>query len=77
MTTESCNIWKINPHNLDSLMKVNLDKKAGIAISCSHPIYSAEEKCLYNVGSTFITGMKYHVMKVPVDAKKSNRTFLF
>ena len=92
MTTESCNIWKIDPRSLDTLKKVgffllksfqtlvnqmfsliqiNLDKKPGISISCSHPIYFEDEKVVYNVGSTFLTGMKYHIMKVPCDAPKA------
>jgi len=71
VTTESCNIWRIDPNSLDSLDKVNLDKRPGISISCSHPIYSEEDKCVYNVGSTFLTGMKYHVMKIPTDLPKA------
>jgi len=73
LTTESCNIWQINPSNLDSVQKVNLDKVAGIAISCSHPIVFEEDNAIYNVGSTFLTGMKYHIMKVPTNVQKKDK----
>jgi len=69
MTTESCNIWKIDPNNLDGLLKINLDKKPGVAICCSHPILSEDERVMYNVGTTFLTGMKYHIMRIPIDGK--------
>jgi len=78
MTTESCNIWKVDPCSLKSLQQINLDKKPGISISCSHPIYCEDENVTYNVGSTFLTGMKYHVMKVPTNAARTkNQTTCF
>jgi hypothetical protein len=52
-----------NHHNHRDKKQVNLDKHPGISICSAHPLYSAEERISYNVGSTFLTGMKYHVMK--------------
>lgn len=58
---------------LPPLLQVNLDKRAGISISCSHPVYCEDEKVVYNVGSTFLTDRKYHIMKIPIDTKKEGR----
>ncbi|RWS06190.1 Retinal pigment epithelial membrane-like protein [Dinothrombium tinctorium] len=71
VATESCNIWRIDPKNLESLEKLNLDKLVGVNIASSHPQHSPSEGVTYNLGSSFITGMKYHIVKIPISSDKS------
>lgn len=68
--TESCNIWKIDAQNLNSLKKINLDKLIRISICSSHPHFSQSDGYMYNVGCTFLTGMKYHIIRMPVEGNK-------
>ncbi|XP_074596368.1 carotenoid-cleaving dioxygenase, mitochondrial-like [Brevipalpus obovatus] len=65
VATESCNIWKIEAKTLHSLEKINLDKVVGVNLSSSHPLYSKSDGCYYNVGTSFLTGMRYQIYKVP------------
>ncbi|RWS30724.1 Retinal pigment epithelial membrane-like protein [Leptotrombidium deliense] len=71
VATESCNIWRIDSETLDSIQKVNLDKLVGVNIASSHPHYSDGEGCSYNLGSSFLTGMRYHIVKIPTSNNKS------
>jgi hypothetical protein len=47
-------------------LQVNLDKYAKVSVASSHPLYSEKDNSYYNIGTTFLTGMKYHVLKVPL-----------
>lgn len=69
--TESCNIWQIDGKTLACKCKVNLDKLIRLTICSSHPHYSYSEGLHYNIGCTFLTGMKYHVMRMPARPEKS------
>ena len=53
------------------MQQINIDKLCGVAICSSHPHHSESEGVTYNIGSSFITGMKYHVMKIPDKSEKS------
>ncbi|KAI1297157.1 Beta,beta-carotene 9',10'-oxygenase [Halotydeus destructor] len=71
VSTESCNVWQIDPSNLSSKNKLNLDKLVGVSISCSHPHVSDADGTTYNLGASFLSGMKYHIVKIPAIAEKA------
>jgi carotenoid cleavage dioxygenase-like enzyme len=48
-----------------------LDKTAGVNICGSHPHYSESDGTTYNLGASFMSGLKYHVLKVPPMPEKS------
>ena len=62
--------------NLNVFAQVNLDKLVGVNLASSHYHTVDEENMTYNLGSSFMTGMKYHVVKIPtkknLDTKYSN-----
>lgn len=45
--------------------KINLDKLCGMSICGSHPHVSEKDGTIYNLGASFLSGMKYHIMKIP------------
>lgn len=71
VATESCNIWQVDTNSLGVKSKTNIDKLCGVAICSSHPHHSDADGVTYNIGSSFLTGMKYHVMKIPDRTEKS------
>lgn len=74
VATESCNIWKIDPANITGVEKFNLDREVKVNLSCSHPLYSPSDNCFYNIGTSFLSGMKYTVYKVPATDFSKNPT---
>ncbi|XP_027204496.2 neither inactivation nor afterpotential B isoform X1 [Dermatophagoides pteronyssinus] len=65
-SSETCNIWRICPKTLDVMKKINLDKIVGVNLACSHVQYMYNENYAYNLSSSFLTGMKYHLIKIPL-----------
>ncbi|XP_053202686.1 beta,beta-carotene 15,15'-dioxygenase-like [Panonychus citri] len=65
VATESCNIWRVDPANMTGIEKFNLDREASVNLSTSHPLYSASDDSYYNVGTNFLSGMKYSIYRVP------------
>ena len=49
-----------------STFKINLDKIVGVNLACSHVQYMYNENYAYNLSSSFLTGMKYHLIKIPL-----------
>jgi carotenoid cleavage dioxygenase-like enzyme len=70
VATESCNIWRIDPKNLEAKNKLNLDKMVGVSICGSHP-HVDMDGVTYNLGASFLSGMKYHIMQIPPLPEKS------
>lgn len=49
-----------------SLFQINLDKIIGVNLASSHVQYMDGEPYAYNMSSSFLTGMKYHLIKIPM-----------
>ncbi|OTF82067.1 Retinal pigment epithelial membrane protein-like protein, partial [Euroglyphus maynei] len=80
-SSETCNIWRICPKTLNVMKKINLDKIMGVNLACSHVQYMSNENYAYNLSSSFLTGMKYHLIKIPLfhyddDDDDNNKTLL-
>lgn len=46
--------------------QINLDKIVGVNLACSHVQYVRDEHYAYNMSSSFMTGLKYHLLKIPL-----------
>lgn len=47
-------------------MQVNLDKLVGVNLASAHVQYMDSEPFAYNLTSSFLKGLKYHIIKIPV-----------
>lgn len=63
-TSETCHMWKIDPEDLSCAKRTDLKEVLSVNLASSHP-----HKCLdgttYNLGASFMTGLRYHIMKLP------------
>ncbi|KAF7492405.1 Beta, beta-carotene 15, 15'-dioxygenase [Sarcoptes scabiei] len=75
--SETCNIWKFCPKSLDVTRKINLDKINGVNLACSHTQFMENEDYAYNMSSSFLTGMKYHLIKIPLFQYEETRNKSF
>ncbi|XP_076053437.1 beta,beta-carotene 15,15'-dioxygenase-like [Oratosquilla oratoria] len=64
VATESCFLRKVDPRNLDTGEKVDLMKLVGVNMATSHPL-TDKDGTTYNLGGSFISGPKYHIIQVP------------
>ncbi|GAB6032212.1 Retinoid isomerohydrolase, variant 3 [Chamberlinius hualienensis] len=71
--TESCHVRRVDPVTLDTLDKVDMNKVAGVNVTSAHP-HVGTDGTGYNIGSSFITGLKYHIIKMPPANKLSEET---
>ncbi|XP_067003223.2 beta,beta-carotene 15,15'-dioxygenase [Anabrus simplex] len=62
--TETYNIRRIDINNLETCEKVDLNKLVGIHLSSPHSYQDKDGNC-YTIGTSFTTGGKYHVVKLP------------
>ncbi|XP_017486837.1 PREDICTED: beta,beta-carotene 9',10'-oxygenase-like [Rhagoletis zephyria] len=65
-SSETCNVLKVCNHSLNVQQKINLDKVAGVNLACSHVQSIKGDDYAYNMSSSFLTGLKYHVLKIPL-----------
>lgn len=70
--SETCNILKVSAKTLEVVKKVSLDKIVGVNLASSHVQYIEGEPYAYNMSSSFITGLKYHLLKIPLFDKGNN-----
>ena len=61
--SETCNIWRINPETLEAEYKVDLSKVTSVQLASSHP-HTEPDGTIINMGSSFMTGLKYHIIKI-------------
>ncbi len=68
-TSETCFCRSINPSTLATGEKYDSNKCFGVNIDSAHPL--TDDSGTYNMGSTFLTGLKYNVIRMQ---KASNQT---
>ncbi|XP_068208769.1 beta,beta-carotene 15,15'-dioxygenase-like [Palaemon carinicauda] len=73
VATETCFIRRVDPVTLDTKEKVDLNKYTSVNFASSHPLTDASG-ATYNLGSSFMGGPKYHVLRVPPSDEKKNCT---
>lgn len=69
--TESCHVRRIEVKSIDTLEKVDLYKLLGLNMACAH-VQIAPDGTGYNIGSSFLSGLKYHLFKIPPLNPKSH-----
>ncbi|GFV47804.1 beta,beta-carotene 15,15'-dioxygenase [Trichonephila clavipes] len=62
--SEKNSIWKINHEDLTTIEKTDITNVVSVNAATSHP-HIGEDGTLYNIGSSVMTGMKYHIFKTP------------
>ncbi|GFY52186.1 beta,beta-carotene 15,15'-dioxygenase [Trichonephila inaurata madagascariensis] len=67
--SEKNSIWKINHEDLTAIEKTDITNVASVNAATSHP-HIGEDGTIYNIGSSVMTGMKYHVFKTPPKGNK-------
>lgn len=70
VSSETCFIRRVDPHNLDTKEKVDLNKYTSVNFASSHPI-TDDTGTTYNLGGSFMGGPKYHIIRVPPADEKS------
>lgn len=70
VSSETCYIRRIDPATLDTKEKVDLNKLMGIHFASSHPI-TDNTGTTYNLGCSFMSGPKYHMVRVPPAANNN------
>lgn len=64
VASETCFIRELNRETLTSVCKADLNKAVGINLATSH-FLEDHDGTSYNVATSFTTGLKYHVLKIP------------
>ncbi|GFT31529.1 beta,beta-carotene 15,15'-dioxygenase [Nephila pilipes] len=73
--SETNNIWKVNPEDLSCVEKTDITNVVSVDAATSHP-HQISNGTIYNLGSSVITGLKYHVMKIsPSTGAEGPKTF--
>uniref|UniRef100_A0A2R5L892 Putative beta beta-carotene n=2 Tax=Ornithodoros turicata TaxID=34597 RepID=A0A2R5L892_9ACAR len=67
-TSETCFVWKVDEDSLEALQRLDLNKLVSVNLASAHPI-TEEDGTTYNLGASFITGLKYHIVKIPPPIK--------
>ncbi|XP_035222821.1 beta,beta-carotene 15,15'-dioxygenase-like isoform X2 [Stegodyphus dumicola] len=62
--SETCHLWKINPEDLTCKERIDLKELLSVNLASSHP-HKCPDGTIYNLGASFMTGLRYHIMKLP------------
>ncbi|XP_042873992.1 beta,beta-carotene 15,15'-dioxygenase-like [Penaeus japonicus] len=64
VASETCFVRKVDPVTLETREKVDLNKLVSVNFASSHPLRD-REGATYNLGGSFTSGLKYHILKIP------------
>lgn len=73
-TSETSYFRKFNLQTLETLEKYDTNKLFGTNIWSAHPLTDIETGITYNIGATCLTGLKYHIIKIPPSSASPNNT---
>ncbi|GFS43811.1 beta,beta-carotene 15,15'-dioxygenase, partial [Nephila pilipes] len=62
-TSETCHIWKIDPNDLTCVKKTDIKELLSVNLASSHP-HKCEDGTTYNLGASYMTGLRYHILKM-------------
>lgn len=71
VSSETCYIRRIDPATLDTKEKVDLNKFMSVNFASSHPLTDSTGTT-YNMGCSFLSGPKYHMVRVPPSSNSNN-----
>ncbi|XP_037289284.2 carotenoid-cleaving dioxygenase, mitochondrial isoform X1 [Rhipicephalus microplus] len=63
-TSETCFVWKVDQDSLEAIQRYDVNKLVSVNLASAHPI-TMEDGTSYNLGASFISGLKYHIVKIP------------
>ncbi|XP_037512559.1 carotenoid-cleaving dioxygenase, mitochondrial-like [Rhipicephalus sanguineus] len=63
-TSETCFVWKVDQDSLEVIQRYDVNKLVSVNLASAHPI-TLEDGTSYNLGASFISGLKYHIVKIP------------
>jgi len=69
-TSETCFFRSIEPTSLATGEKYDSNRCFGVNIDSAHPI-TDENGTTWNMGSTFLTGLKYNLIRIPAPASSN------
>lgn len=64
--SDTSSICLIDVDSLSVKCKMNTDKLNKLTMCTSHPHLSLSDGCMYNISCCYLSGIKYHVVKIPV-----------
>ncbi|XP_037513001.1 carotenoid-cleaving dioxygenase, mitochondrial [Rhipicephalus sanguineus] len=67
-TSETCFMWKVDQDSLEAVQRYDVNKLVSVNLASAHPI-TQEDGTSYNLGASFISGLKYHIIKIPPPGK--------
>ncbi|XP_077509376.1 carotenoid-cleaving dioxygenase, mitochondrial-like [Amblyomma americanum] len=67
-TSETCFVWKVDQDSLEAIQRFDVNKLVSVNLASAHPI-TQEDGTSYNLGASFISGLKYHIIKIPAPGK--------
>lgn len=67
-TSETCFVWKVDQDSLEALQRYDMNRLVSVNLASAHPI-TQEDGTTYNLGASFISGLKYHIVKIPPPCK--------
>lgn len=62
--TDTCFLRKVDPTTLETQDKVDLNKLVSVNLASCHPLMDSKG-ITYNLGSSFMSGPKYHIIRLP------------
>ncbi|CAG0881727.1 unnamed protein product [Darwinula stevensoni] len=68
VSTETCFIRRIDAKTLETKEKVDYHKAVGVNLASSHP-HVDRDGTTYNLGASFLHGLRYDVIKIPPGGK--------
>ncbi|XP_075540387.1 carotenoid-cleaving dioxygenase, mitochondrial-like [Dermacentor variabilis] len=67
-TSETCFVWKVDQDSLEAIQRYDVNKLVSVNLASAHPI-TLEDGTSYNLGASFIAGLKYHIVKIPLPSQ--------
>ncbi|XP_037795664.1 beta,beta-carotene 15,15'-dioxygenase-like [Penaeus monodon] len=64
VASETCFVRRVDPATLDTREKVDLNKLVSVNFASSHPLRD-RHGATYNLGGSFTSGLKYHILRIP------------
>jgi len=74
-TADTCFFREIDANNLTCGDKYDTSKLFGLNMWSAHPLHDEADGCIYNIGTSFLTGLKYNLIKISASTGKSQTAF--
>ncbi|XP_075743893.1 carotenoid-cleaving dioxygenase, mitochondrial-like [Rhipicephalus microplus] len=61
-------MWKVDQDSLEAVQRYDVNKLVSVNLASAHPV-TREDGTSYNLGASFVSGLKYHIIKMPPPGK--------